>query len=303
MLHFIVPALLDPWPDASLAPPRLPALERLIARGDCAPGADGMDTALFERFGIPPAARQGAPHCWLGLTGKRPGGWMLHAHPVHYRADRDRLLLFPVEEEILTGEMAARCLDRFNDHFAGEGLELRAARPDQWFLFSNRPVEATFTPLHEAQGRGLHDCMPQGKEAAWWRSVLNETQMLFHPLELAINGLWFDGAGRLPEPMGRAPVLARDETDCLALGLARNAAGRDTDVELVLCRHLEKARQRADATAWLMALERLEARVAEAMEAGTELLLEPCNGTRWHWVPAMKRRFWRRARPLHPTTA
>ncbi len=297
MQHFIVPALFDPWPDASPSL-SLPALERLVARGDQTEGPADREAALFDLFGIPADQRAAAPICWLGLTGEAPPGWVLRVHPVHYRADRDRLLLFPLEEGDITAALAESCRQRFNEHFAGEGLELKIPAPGHWFLFTPRPVEAVFVPLREARGKNLYDSMPSGEQARFWRGLLNETQMLFHSLEAPVNGLWFEGGGRLPEPRGHRPADLEADGDCLARGLERLATTRTQGVRLALFRQLERARDRGDDDARLRALARLEKRIAAAMEAGEELVLEPCDGRRWRWRPAMRRRFWRRRRPL-----
>lgn len=307
MLQLVVPALLDPWP-GPIATPRLPALERLIARADRKPAPTSCSETLFTLFHIPSEQRATAPFCWLGLTGERPEGWVMHADPVHFRADRDQLLLFSLPEGDLTEEEAALFVSTFNQHFADDGITLHAPHPQQWFIVLVEPPNATFTPLVQASGRSVESSMPQGAEAQRWRQLLNEVQMLFFPLPLndrrsargalPVNGLWFSGAGCLPDTVAGAPMLESSDEDCLVRGLSRSAAGEDAMIRLSLVRNVESALMMSDRAAWLLALQQLDERVDDLLRQGTELMLYPCNGYGWHWKPAMNRRFWRRSRAL-----
>ena len=69
----------------------------------------------------------------LGL-GLDPGGrfWM-RADPVHLRADRDRVLLFPSHGFTLEADEAEQLGAALERHFA-DLFELRVLRPDVWVL-------------------------------------------------------------------------------------------------------------------------------------------------------------------------
>jgi hypothetical protein len=114
--------------------------------------------------------------------------------------------------------------------FAAEGLEWTPEPGAPYALLRlPAPPDCRFVDRDTARGRRLDDVLPVGNEATRWRSLINESQMIFHqfrsldrPDQLGA-GLWFWGAGPLPEAPGHQPdlhVIGRDG-DALARGLAR----------------------------------------------------------------------------------
>ncbi len=299
--HLVVPGLLAPWPGEE--PPPLPALETLLARGRRRRGGDGFEAVLFELFEVPPEARGAAAWRWLGRTGAAPGGGVVQAHPVHYRADRDRLLLFALPP--LPEDEAAALADTFNQHFGDRALALHPGAP--WLVQGPQLKDTRFVPLSEVDGRPLDGALPEGAGGPFWQGVLNETQMLFfdHPVnqarqargELEVNGLWFDHPGsRLAERT--APLGIEAEEDDLAAGLAARAGEGPPRGRLYCDTRIATARLRQDPHAWRRALLALEERVATWQQASEPLVLHPCDGRSFLWTPAARRRFWRRRRPL-----
>ena len=73
--------------------PRLPALERMAARGI----SKRVSPAEFlaPRFGLEPGELKPAPFMHLGDTGTRDGEYRLCADFVHLAPDRDQLVLMP----------------------------------------------------------------------------------------------------------------------------------------------------------------------------------------------------------------
>jgi len=283
----------------------MPALDRLLARADLAPGATSYAEALFDLFQVPAGCRATAPFCWLGLKAEPPPGWVMHADPVHFHPDRDRLLLFTLPEGEISPDQAQAFVQAFNEHFAGEGMELHAPAAQRWFLTLEREPAARFTPLEQAVGRALEEAMPDGTEAARWRQLMNEVQMLFFQLplnlereargELAVNGLWFAGPGRDATPVGRAPRLVSASDDPLLQGLLRGAAEQDENTKLLPFPFLEEAYQKQDGAAWATALQRLDSLAGELVRREPELRLHDCNGRNWYWKRSMRWRLWRRA--------
>ncbi len=300
MHHFLVPGLFPPPASGWLPQQSVPALELVLARGDREAGSNSAAEALFTLFEVAPDEQKEAPYCWLGLTGEPPGNQVIAAHPVHYRADRDRLLLFPVDTRKLSSADLQPWIRAFNDHFADEGLVLEVPDPSHWFLFCEQEVKASFTPLRLALEKGLEESMPEGEEASRWRATLNETQMLFYqlagqyPLPEPVNGLWLEGGGLLPAPLGRSPRVEKGETNCLVRGLQRNAREKNPETVLWYWDELEMAMMRADAAGWNAALQALDLTLGELLSQGAELLLDSCDGRKWRWRPGMRRRFWRR---------
>jgi hypothetical protein len=302
MLHLTVPGLGHARSGLSPAPLKMPALERLLARGRRGVGPRSHAQALFEVFRIPRHARATAPFSWLGLFGEPASGWVMHADPVHYRPDRDRLLLLPFLQGSIREEEAEEFARAFNDHF--EGVRLHVAGGGHWFLVLSEEPNARFTPLEQAVGQALEEAMPAGAEAGRWRRLLNEVQMLFFQLpvnqaregrgELTVNGLWFSGPGCDPGSVGVAPGVLSAGDDPLLQGLLRAAHGEDPEERLLCFPWLEAALRQQDLQALTTALQRLDTLVAEQMRSEAEFLLHDCEGWSWHWRLAMKWHFWRR---------
>ena len=311
--HLLVPSLLKTWPEPVPEPPRLPHLERLLARADRLPAPAGYADTLFELFRIPMEQRAVAPFRWFGLGLEPVEGWVMRADPVHFRADRDQLLLFPLPEHDLTQEETAAFIEAFNHHFTDEGLELRAPDPRHWFLLLEKPPEADFTDLEKAQGRSLDQSMPRGAGAAFWKRLMNETQMLFFSLgvneerqrrgALAVNGLWFSAPGQVVPETGTAPLFSGDSRECLLHGLLRAAVEVDERNRLTLVPGVEEAWRRQDADAWQETLNTLESLLAELCREEATLILHPCGGQAWRWERSHRLRLWRRAKPYRSFTA
>ena len=303
MLHLIVPALGDVLARPGLETPKTPALDRLLARADSTAGAASYAETLFERFHIPPGARATAPFCWFGLSGERAPGWVMHAHPVHFHPDRDRLLLFALPEGSVSASETQVFREAFNDHFAGTGIVLYALAGQHWFVTFQDAPAARFTPLEQAVGRALEEAMPEGEEAGRWRRLMNEVQMLFFQLsanqaregrgEATVNGLWFAGPGRDATPAGSAPRLVSASDDPLLRGLLRGAAERHPEERLLPFPWLEEALEQQDGAALVTALRRLDILVAELVRKEPRFRLHDCSGRSWSWSRAMRWRIWR----------
>lgn len=309
--HLLVPGLFDAVPQRDTAPaiPRLSNLERLLARADREVGAIGYAETAMALFGQP--AEPGtdpptAPLCLAQETQTTPGGWWMHADPVHLRPDQDRLILFDGDALDISAPEAADCTAAFNAHFSADGLELHAVRPDRWYLRLAAPPGVATSALPEVAGRNIDQFLPRGDRQSYWRQLMNEVQMLFHHLDVnqqrerrgvpAISGLWFSGAGRLPS-RGATAICEIHGSDLLISALAGNANVLGDD-QLYLELAPWHALLRADAGRWLSALQGLEQTLAECMGSCPECRVYPCNGESYRWRPGMRRRLWRRVRPF-----
>ncbi len=332
-IDLLVPGLFGPVPTHPADVPRLPALERLLARADRLHGlASHPLTALSERFGVRSEGLQGlpsAPFCRLfDDPGGDASGYWLHADPVHLRPDRDQLLLFDARHLDLHPEEAEALAAEFNAHFGADGLRLQAPVPDRWYLRLDSDPDIRTTPVDMASGRGIRPLLPKGEEATRWAALLNETQMLFHhsPVNqerersgrITVSGIWPWGGGCLPViPLRSAYDLVLAEHP-FAVGLAR-VAGVDAvplpeddgvltldESEkglLVFWDRLWPAVLDADPDAWVLGIEGLEHLAAGLLEGVgrgrvERLDLDPCDGSLFRATRWGLRRFWRRVPAL-----
>ncbi|QVL48932.1 MAG: phosphoglycerate mutase [Thiocapsa sp.] len=326
MLTLICPGLLGPIPAAPETLPKVPAIDRLLARAERIPtGGHDAATALLRHVGVSTDPERDAPTAAISLLGESPDarcdGYWIHADPVHLRPDRDRLLLFAGAGVAPDRAEADALVALFNGHFAEDGLRLTAPHPNRWYLGTDRALDLRSEPLERVIGGPVPRDVPSGADARRWRGLMNEAQMLFYGSEVnrlreqarrpAINGIWTWGGGVLPERSG-APPDAVVGDDPLTAGLARWCGVAHRALEgwspqeplpgrrhLMLWDRLGAALLERDLAAWSTALLALDARVAvlEArIKGGTldEILIDPCEGMVYRVTRSALRRFWRR---------
>lgn len=171
-----------------------------------------------------------APLRYLGDGGAPGAGAWVCADPVHLVVRGDGLAIVPLRLALAPDEREGFCA-ALNAVFAAD--EGRAAcMADRGYVAIGPRERADFTPLAQAQGRDLKPLLPAGPAGSRWRRLMTEAQMLLHdaPFNEAraargaptVNGVWFWGAGTLPEVT--APAFTQVWTkEPLTLGLARHA--------------------------------------------------------------------------------
>lgn len=326
-LVVLAPGLLGPVPLPADQVPTAPALSRLLSLGRCDGGvanagtACGLTQALLQHFGAEasaPYARAADDPDW------DRAGFVLHADPVHLRADRDQLRLFDASQFRLTREEGDALVAALNRDFADDGLRLSAPSPSRWYLEPPTAPALEAPPLDAVSGRSLDSASPGGADARHWAGLLSEIQMaLFQsPVnaererrgEPAINALWLSGGGTW-RPLGAsgfrrlvsARPLARGLAD--AAGVAVDAAvigstadpGRPVAGTLVVADDLQQAAQTAKPLRWADAITALDNHLAPALAelrrgALAAVEIDLLDGRRWRLERQDLRRFWRRRR-------
>lgn len=325
---WLVPHLFPPAQLLDLATQdlRVPALETLLARGTRqACTGEGIEAALCAALGI--ARQQDWPLAPVTLQadGADAGeAYWLRADPVHLRVMRDRIVLADSVELNVSQDEAEALAASIAQHF-GETFQPLPLHPQRWYLKFARAPELATTPLSVATGCNIETALPQGRDAAQYKAVLNELQMLLfaHPVnqareargELPINSLWLWGGGQRPEPAGQPLTVYAQTAEASALaafcnaGLHRLPAQLDQHTldpgNLILLDHLTAAGQYGDAYGWRDTLRTLETNWFEPVwahlrsgKASSLRILDPINGQALAIRRADTWKFWRRKRRL-----
>ena len=235
-LHLVVPGLLWPSEQArgfadGLA---LPALTRLLGRGQCDRGAPATPERAWRRlFGLDAAAAADGALRRLGEEdGLRVTDSMMCADPSHLHFTRDHLLLIDPAELAITPDESAALIDCLNRELADLG-QFEACAPTRWYLYPRQAPTSRFAALGDVTSRPVAHFLPEGEDAARWQRAMNEIQVLLHnhPVNAAresagqrlINNVWFWGAGTLP-PSLQSPAPHLVMTSPFTIGLARASA-------------------------------------------------------------------------------
>lgn len=243
MLTLLLPSL----PKIRRDPALRELLDPLLTRADRLDDlAEGRTAQLGKLFGLQPL-----PAAALTRSRESPPqteGLWLRADPGHVMVDIAAVRLMACGEMDLTDAERAALEPDLAALFADEGMAFEAPSVSRWYLrLPDDSSLPTFHPPELALGADLEDWLPTGAEQGRWRRLLNETQVLLHqhPVNaarlaqgrIAINSLWFWGAGRLPTKV-HAPChwVASNEPLLLALaalaGITGEASGEEGLVDL-----------------------------------------------------------------------
>lgn len=299
---------------------RLPSLTedvdvaRWLARADRLPAGEAGERAQLQRqFRVSPTGWPLAALTREMDAGDASESLWLRADPAHVQADMTAVRLLACGAVGLDREQADALLAAIKPLFDVPGWELSAPTPERWYL--RLPAESAlpeFVDPERALGDEIHDLLPSGAIGRRWRALLNETQIVLHnhPLNaervrngrLAVNSVWFFGAGQLPsQVVGSATFVASGDAELRALALAAGAVLQDAPLshaalnaaaDLVDLRHYrDTGRLTRD---WLLPLRQaLRARRIARAE------LDFADGGRWVLTPKQRWRIWRRA-PVVP---
>lgn len=158
-------------------------------------------------------------------------GSVLRADPVHFYADRDRLHAVATAVSLdITLEENASILHTIREHFNDRGWMIQQFHAPHWYVVTPNEVRMHCATLAQLRRADVMQALPQGPDGAYWRSVVNELQMLLndHPVnvqrqaqgKLAINSFWLWGAGQITSAEPLAWTMIVGDGDYLQ-GMAR----------------------------------------------------------------------------------
>jgi hypothetical protein len=234
-LHLIIPGLL--WPSKALHNTAydldLPALSWLLGRGRLSWQAPlPVEHCLFNAFGIEMAGPPAAALRLLG-EGRDPGTsiWLC-ADPVHLQIEKGRMS-HAEKSPATTPEEMQQIVAEISSLFAelGEFEGTADNGSGRGYLRLREMPQMKFIPPSCSVGQAR--LLAESADAARWRRIGNEAQMLLHAMALnaqreldgrpTLNSLWFWGAGVLP-PRGASRYTRVYGDSPLLSGLARWSA-------------------------------------------------------------------------------
>lgn len=337
-LTLLTPGLLGPW-DGPAGPLTegldVPALERLLARGEPASGPAGsLEALLFKAFGHGGQEADlpvGAVTAAVDLTGG-PGrplpsgdGWWLRADPVHLRADRDTLVLTGHGDLGLSDEQAGRLAAELGEVFTPLGGRLYAGPAERWYLRLPKAPAIRTWPPSEVLGKGIRPYLPYGEEAGRWHALMNEAQMQLNLSAVnrareaagavSVNSLWFWGGGRPPRLVRRWDAVWCNDVNGRGLARLAGSACRPVPQEgasrpppdgevLVVLDGPVRALRCEDPARWQASVQAVHdrwlAHLVPAVGRGEieSLALITGSGTDYTLTRRADGRWWRRTRPL-----
>ncbi len=250
-LTLLVPGLLQPPQSlqllASQEQPSFDLLNRFFSRArETQIPVSGFYASLFHLFGIQveePSDYPVAALTRLADTGTKIDEWSLRCDPVCIQADMGRAVLMGHGTLSLSETDAQQLVDIINVHTQQDGWQIEAPSVDRWYVKGATQIQLSTTPPLAVLGQDIKHAMPEGPDAGYWHSLMNECQMLLHeiPLNLArqekgllpINSLWFWGGGVLPEK-ATCPYELIYGDDPLLAGLAQHAGCAYEKIEQVV---------------------------------------------------------------------
>jgi hypothetical protein len=160
--------------------------------------------ALWQTFGGDLQSAPTAAGAWRALFDAEPSAHLWRADPVHFSFARDHFLVEPLPD-LDEAEFAALA-EAAAENMQAAGARLHVSGTRGFIAFDTRWHLDT-TPLDCALGEAVQARMPEGADAARWRRLLSEIQMVWHQHPVnqareargapAINALWLHGEGDL----------------------------------------------------------------------------------------------------------
>ncbi len=249
----------------------------------------------------------------------------LKVDPVQLIADRDSLILIPAKDLNITSEESKELLEAFNKHFAQDKVQLQYATKDSWYLSIVQEVDIKTTVIDQLYYKPLNDAYPKGNASTYWKSLLNEAQMLFyaHPVNEKrrdkgmpeINSIWVWGEGKI----NTDDIKIRKNTNIYSNNLYLKGIAKQTKSniyaeptsnkgdgdgtvsqhDLICLDSISKQLTNYSAQQWFNCLKNLDKQWFEPfyqdLKAGKidSLLIDLGMAKRYHLTPKHLNRFWR----------
>jgi hypothetical protein len=215
--------------------PRLPSLERLLARADLVPGPPDWREFALGAFGLPPGtpAPVGSTIASAAGLALADATWLL-ATPVELAAGLTQLRLVAERPAFSDAAARTRFIAEHARDFAGAPFALVAA-DEALLLRAPAGFRVSTEDPARVLGREVGESLPAGPDGPLLRRHMTELSMWMHArgqLSSRANALWCWGASAAPPP--RPPARPRIESqDLFVRALERLAPPHGSPVTLI----------------------------------------------------------------------
>lgn len=137
------------------------------------------------------------------------GQSLVRADPISLKADRDNATLVPAQFLDIQEDEAVELVAALNAFTAEDNLDFFKDENGVWYMTGMAAHSLDTYPPSFLANRHASMFLPDGQEAAQWRRLLTEIQMLLHthPVnqrrelrgQMPINSVWFWGGADLPQ--------------------------------------------------------------------------------------------------------
>jgi len=202
------------------------ALEWLLTLAECQQLAETDTPALVWQQAGQTGPVPAAALSYIHDFGELPRSPVLRADPVYLEADRDCVRMLSAEVADLELDQARQLIAEINAQFSDEPWRLVPGTAQRWYLLLDKDAAIVTQAPESVLGANIHDYMPVGEGQRYWRSIINEIQMLMFssPVNqrrqeegrIPASSLWLWGEGDAPSLLSlpwaalysSAPVVA-----------------------------------------------------------------------------------------------
>lgn len=175
-------------------------------------------------------------------------GHQVCVQPVHLDASHDNARLLPAQCLSLTSEESNELIATLNELWNPDNINVTAHTAIDWQLTGQNAQGLDCLPPSMLAYLSVADALPRATEAAQWRQLFTEAQMLLHehPVNIkrqqrglrSVNSIWCYGGAAFLKPSSD-PQTALYANDPFAQGLAKRlnvecVPTKDLDVEATL---------------------------------------------------------------------
>ncbi len=273
--------------------PNLPALQLLLTRSTTTKeGFNDYSYGVCSLAGIDISAQHDVPLAAISVAvdseidsnKKNNTDYFIFAEPVVLKADRDSVVLLDSLLHELTLDESERLIAEINQHFVAEPWELQITSNGEWYMILHSNFDICTCNISSVILQNTQDFLPKGKDARYWRKIINEIEMLLFASNVnvereqqskaTVTSLWLWAGGSKPKIINKSPqcdLISADENSLAALSgyltipfkTANDVFAINAQHEIIVILALQALWRQRDLFSWIEALKILEKELFE----------------------------------------